>query len=554
MGGDYSNDLMSDTTVLVVGDRETEKYRFCVKKRFDVVFVRPNAIKILHEKWLEGDDGLDIAHYKLPAFDGLSICVSRIGDHSKSKFSKLISDNGGVVTDSLTMSSSCVVSTERSGKRYEKAIEWKVPVVHPKWVEDCIRRKATLDMKYYEIDKINAADLGANSCLVWEHVTKDEPKIRQTRQLIPETDESLKITKKAPSLWGSIMGNLKAQSKPKNESSTWEEEQVVDEQPQIQDRELAEVSKPKHHEQRLFDNFTFAISLFTKAQEETLSRVLISNGSEIASVEDASSTHILIPSNCTMDDYTGPKTLPIVTEWFIERSLHYGEIRNDRWGQVLYQKMSNSGVGISISGFSGIELLHITKLIKYLGCEFHETFRKDRDFLVVNINGLGIPKDSPLFHYRYPEVVEMPAPSSASLMSTKAKISAAKKWNVHVVSAAFIWEWIDTGLQPSNSNPEWNVYSPPANLADSLNTNDASKSNSIPTASAESLEHAKLPSPRKKKRKNWGRLVGKAQESQLSADNEPISNLFPEPLEEIQLTQVSYENDDDPFMKKPRRR
>ena len=47
--GIHYSDLMTDVNYLIVGDRDTEKYRFCIKYRPDIIFIDADSIFTIHK-------------------------------------------------------------------------------------------------------------------------------------------------------------------------------------------------------------------------------------------------------------------------------------------------------------------------------------------------------------------------------------------------------------------------------------------------------------------------------------------------------------------------
>jgi DNA replication regulator DPB11 len=83
MGAEHQLDLTSDVTHLLVGDINTPKYKYVAKEREDVKVLNPDWVEAVRESWMEGGD-TDVEalerEYKLPSFDGLSICLTGFDD------------------------------------------------------------------------------------------------------------------------------------------------------------------------------------------------------------------------------------------------------------------------------------------------------------------------------------------------------------------------------------------------------------------------------------------------------------------------------------------
>ena len=240
-------------------------------------------------------------------------------------------------------------------------------------------------------------------------------------------------------------------------------------------------------------------------------------------------THILVPSKTSnqvslllekLPDSTRHKTVQgtvtIVTEWFVERCLFYGKIVLDSWGIPLKSLMTSTiPFKVCITGFTGIELLHLEKLINYLNLEYCDTLTSDRDLLVFNINVFktSLAKNSPkLFEYPSNDVVDcpvyQPGSSSVSVTSSKNKIKAAKQWHIPIVSISYIWEIVLQAKLPNIQDLTWCLYAPGTCKPNSML--DYVKSNIETTPKKRRDQSIKFPSPRRNsKRQKFGRIVGR---------------------------------------------
>ncbi|ODV82802.1 hypothetical protein CANARDRAFT_30525 [[Candida] arabinofermentans NRRL YB-2248] len=541
MGARLFSDLIADTDVLIVGDTDTEKYRFCVQRRFDIKFIRPQTVILLHEKWLCGAnfDRSILDDYIMHPFDGLLICLSRLPHERSQSFQRnyitaLIKQFSGTTSASLTLSTNVLVAHERSGKRYDKAIEWEIAVVHPQWILDCVRRGAILDYKYYDIHKLSDAEIGKNACLVWDQLIPNK-KFKLIETQLIEKFESSHLSKP-----------------PVDASTTKEQEDTLN---------------------GLFSGLSFATYGFSEEQMDKLRLHITQNKGEI--IDDTkSATHLLISSRISfrsipirLQKTISNEDLIIVNEWFIERSLFYHKVCSDDWSIPRPYTNLSLDLKISISGFCGVELLHITKLIELIGCQLSTTFQKSSHMLVVNLSTIGLTQqNSPkLFTYKYQDILKSPTPPNHSTKQTKLKINAAKKWSIPIVSLSYLWQTSIDGTLPNMLDYKWCIFGPrraePSKtfmeyarditkgtfqtqapeaddgqpltehyskegqvnrdttpLPPSPPHNNVTEDAELNRSESESI---KIPSPRKKKPKVWPRLVGTAGESQLSVRIRP---------------------------------
>ncbi|ODQ82858.1 hypothetical protein BABINDRAFT_159356 [Babjeviella inositovora NRRL Y-12698] len=520
MGGVHCSHLMSDVNYLIVGDRATDKYRFSVRERADMNFISPAAITQVYEAWMGGADAdteaLDLQNLLLGVFERLVICVSRV-DEDKPAILAQLARHGAKVTDSLTMGNSCVVTSSREGKRYEKAVEWKIPVLDPSWVADSLKRGAMLAMDTYDVSKVAPEDIGKDACKVWAELalqTSNAPKRRaeidRGENAMPAINKRFKTA--APNIWGSIMDTAVRASVPKPaNTSAWDVPVSRLESPRKVRRDASmdvdhnadhdadlDVSPGPSDPPNIFTNAAFSVYGFEPHQEQTLSKVIRSHDGTVVSLSDLlpqrsfnplaseydreppTIDYLLIPTSLNyrklphdikgllnQGKLLGQHPIELVTEWFIERSLHYGALRLDKWGRPLKHIQTPAGpkaYRVCISGFSGIELLHIERLVRIAGCEFCEALTESRDLLIINISIITtLRQQSPeLYQYtRFPEVVECGEVfGNSSKNSIRNKITAAKRWKIPIVSVAYLWDLVETGKLPPLMNLNWCIFAP----------------------------------------------------------------------------------------------
>lgn len=585
MGGVHSSNLMSDVTVLIVGDRNTEKYRFSVRSRSDVKFVRPEVISTIHSKWIKNEDkrdpnALNIDNYIMPTFDGFKICLSRINTDDqfdaadKFELVKFIQENGGEVSDSLTQSSTLVITNEKSGKRYISAKKWGIPSIHPLWVIHSVKRKAALEPNYYNIDKVeDQSKIGESSCLVWDDLRK-----RKRKRIITEEEEQIK---KKPEIWKSIMDEAKKQaSLPKKHDDAWDEPTIPNdiEKENINVDEVKQTNK-RHNmtfmetniDSKLFAGKTFKIEFFNQTKTNTLIKTIKSHsGIIIANDTDLlldPPSYIIVPSDFPTTDlpsfFFELATTEVLTEFFIERCLHYRQIRLDTWGKPFYQPLINApNLDVCITGFQGIELLHITKMLQLTPFKLHDYLTDERDLLIINYDilrsktGEHLTKKYPsLFDESFKKTV-----SQASKVSTKRKLDFSRKNHIPILTIVFLFDSFYNGFVFNINGRDCCIHCP--KLADlkprlkELTLSDSERQTSIqdknspssfphssPNSSSSSSSLPKLPSPvRNKRNDKWGRLVGRAPVSQLGKiELGPSLDKSPDVEDEsFQSTQIGY--------------
>lgn len=465
LGGKCFNHLMENVDVLIIGDYNTEKYKFCVKNRNDIIFVQPYCIEDIYERFKEGgrlsnyathtlNKSVLFKDYKIRIFDSMSFCLCRLGkenvapDYHRDFIQKSIIKNGGLCTESLSNKTTAVVSITKTGKRISKAIEWNIPVIHPRWIIDCIRRGAILELKYYNTLTIRDEDIGKGSCNVWDHI--EDIKIDECEVEIKNVED---ITKNKPRT-----------QKIENENGI--EQERMNKKDELKEKEY------------IFSGLRFSHSGFDEEKVSKLNKIIIENGGLIVNSEDIRNIDIFILSSSTsifklpsvLKTELDKNGIKIVNEWLIERSIYYGKLIIDNWSNPRNFFNLNLKIKIHISGFYGIESLHIKKLIENVGCQFIEVFNSECDILIINLKSIELDaKDSfKLYSYNYPDIINGDIPENTSLISTKKKINAAKLWNIPIMTMAFLWEISERGTVPNLLDYRWCLFCPKA-AAPSIN-------------------------------------------------------------------------------------
>lgn len=587
LGGVLHVDLMSLVNFLVVGGRKTEKYKYSVRYRHDISFVGPEAVSDIHARWIRGDDdtaALDINQHLLPVFSNFTVCVARVDRPPELDVRRLFAERfrrppaaaipetmphdtflgqdliqtmaklGADVSATLTLDCSVLVGTDTEGKRYHMAQEWRVPVVHPMWVYDSCLRGAALHLEDYELTP-GSFNLYSSTLFTWKNLFLSRLRPSATVAATAALDRRDRpLLKKTSDVWTSIMSSTHQPAATKHvRDSSWADggDALSDTEA---DGKLIEITSrfntfsppsppPQREPSRLFRGLRFLPVGLSVPEQNLLRKVVESHLGEVATAPDDSAvTHIvllvrdgpqahlmllMLPS--TTKRRINRKEVFVVTDWFIERSVYYNRVCEDAWCRPM------DGIvplllryKVCISGFTGVEFLHIEKLIGFLNLEFCEVFNSKRDLLIVNVNLFkkSLTANSPrLFEYPQKEILDCPIykngedSRSVSTISAKNKINAAKKWNIPVVSIAYLWEMIEIlGSQPNLQLPDifdlsWCIFAPrstprPSSLMDFVTSMSNNVEDDAETQDKEE-DRVILPSPRKSKDKHkYGRIAG----------------------------------------------
>lgn len=464
LGGLLSYDLTSQVNVLIVGDvqRRTDKYEFAVRNRADIVFLDCNSVLELYHLWLAGEDitydskskdtslsgvsgdqptrMLEVLRrrYSLGALTDYVVFIGRINDTnaagvpeleqicSQMNCCKCISKH--FMSDSKRKFAGkqvVFITDEPHGVRVDAARKEGIPIIHHKWLLDCYKRNSTLQYDpYYLLEfaqHIEQFDeIGRDACDCWDDLN-DFNAITDKYRLIPEEEEEEILRKKSISkrlkpqgdkLWHKVMGSdSQTENKLSNTNITVKDED--------------------DHNEGSLDGIFYGIDFvihesFKEQHSMILKKVILQNGGNVInSAIDNSSSILVLPSSVPLDELDIVPDLndnTLVTEFFIERCLHYKKLLLpiDSWSSPFlstnsFKVLCNRKVNkpdetfvISITGFSGVELLHLVKMLKALepmGIKYSEYLDRSTDLLLVNLAVLpSITKTHPLWNNNYKDL------------------------------------------------------------------------------------------------------------------------------------------------------
>ncbi|KAL3232503.1 DNA replication regulator DPB11 [Nakaseomyces bracarensis] len=464
LGGLLSYDLTSQVNVLIVGDvqRRTDKYEFAVRNRADMVFLDCNAVLELYHLWLAGEDITYDSKGKDHSMSGVSgdqptrmldllrrrhtlapmtdyvVFIGRINNSDEANVKEL---------EELCSHMNCCkciskhfmsdakrkfagkqvvfITDEPHGVRVEAARKDGIPVIHQKWLLDCYKRNATLQYDPYYLLEFavhieDFKEIGRDSCDCWDDLDNFNV-ITNNSRLIPEEDEEEVLRKKSVSkrlkphgdkLWQKVM-NKDAPGTSNHLSTSALENDI----PIIKEEE------DRFDSNAIFTGIKFQVhKSFKEEHSMILRKVILQNGGDTVEESESSRCILVLPSSKPLDELNemiDEQKHTVVTEFFIERCLHYKKLLLpiDCWSspfmatnnfKILCNRKSNK-LGdpfvVSITGFSGVELLHLVKMLKALepmGIKYSEYLDKSTDLLLVNLAVLpSITKTHPLWNNYY---------------------------------------------------------------------------------------------------------------------------------------------------------
>ncbi|ODV83426.1 hypothetical protein CANARDRAFT_30040 [[Candida] arabinofermentans NRRL YB-2248] len=440
----YSSDLTSDVSCLVLNTAKgdwinSNKYQYVVENRPDIVLIEFETLLDTFEKWLKAEEASkDIFELKtMRAFENMNISLSRLPKKQLDQITRLVSKKGGNVSESMTNLTSVLITTSNEGKRYEKAIEWGIPVVTPDWCFDSSERGAALNTKYYILSRQNDKGRRQDACN-WERLEEWKAEQEKKQALIhaqslvekkrkidqvngvSETskngseEKDMKVTKvDKGSLWDSIMGDIKISNLSQmNDDANWEsnQDEALEDPDEIANKEWTmgkNVGTDKKAKRSLFEGLIFKLQGFDYIESRILKRVVSDYSGEVTTDDldsDNTNHYLLVSSKLNEVEASGR----VITELAIERCLFLNKlVFDDYWSKPfiipstltssnMYAKLDiceaeesskHKKVQVCITGFMGIELTHLERLLKSKLTEvvqLNELFNKSCELLIFN--------------------------------------------------------------------------------------------------------------------------------------------------------------------------
>ncbi|PVH95253.1 hypothetical protein DM02DRAFT_691108 [Periconia macrospinosa] len=462
MGAVIKLDLTSDVTHLVVGNINSAKYRYVAKSRDDVKVLDPQWLAALRNVWMEGGD-VDVAaleeQYRLPTFYGLKICLTGFDDPEQRRLIQdTVSQNGGEYHGDLTKSVSHLIAASPAGKKYEHAITWGLKVVTWEWFQQSVERGMVLDEELYN-PTMPVEDRGKGA---WERRENASPVLGKRIRDISHPDPinplrrklrrsaSTRLGTQSDALWAGITAGSFEQKK--TTSDDWTETSIA--KPELLPADAASTAQasathadadstedPASRSRRPFvddDDGIFANRLafpygFDQKKTKILCDHLEGNGAAVVlqsselsnfAPDDLTGGFLVVPHDTPMDLTVLPEEagkLSLVTNWWVERCVHAKRLVDPAENVLCrpFNKLNISGfpdLTINVTGFSGIELLQVTRAVALFGATYDDFLSPKITVLVCN--------------------TRTPNPD---------KLNFATEKSIPAVHAAWLWECIRSG-------------------------------------------------------------------------------------------------------------
>lgn len=460
LGGQHEYDLTPKTTHLIVGEYDTTKYRHVAKSRPDIRPMAVGWIDALRNLWVE-DNPIDFRalerKWMLKTFETgggalgsagevrettkLLCCISGMEKEERDEWIEKIQANGGNYTGSLDKTATHLIIREPTGKKYLASMRWQQHIVVPEWVEDSIKRGMILDENCYS-PHLPREEIGRGAWVKREIRRKSlgkrlreaaEAQVESGRRKLRKT-ASMKLNSQRDNMWGDILGQQASANQSGVSLQAEDPTQPLPSDSMLRQQISVKDSLDETNEgpDGIFSACLFHISGFPRKHVEVLDTYITSRGGILsASLEGLNAQQsawrrfIVVPQESNPNSHPSAQDgVEIITDFFIEKCVYRkGTALPDSKAHVIgrpfpvfpieqFDKLS-----ICTSGFTELDLLHISKAVRQLGARYEERFTAQCSILVCT--SLGAVR--------------------------KQKLDMAIAFGTPVVRADWLWECISRG-------------------------------------------------------------------------------------------------------------
>lgn len=361
----------------------------------------------------------------------------------RAQLQKAVVDNGGEYTGDLTKDVSHLIAFAPEGKKYAYATQWQKKVVGIKWLKDSLERGMQLDELHYHPTK-SQDEQGVGA---WNRASKNTQLGKRSRDnpVEPDPPRKLRRTMSArlgsqnESLWGDIVtgGGFGAQQNNPGQLRTSRSMPVIGVDNQVANAIAAEHESndarpprqdPTGHRTTFFSGKTFYTHGFDGKRTEALEKVIIENGGLIRVLdtrvmkETTDDEILLVPHTLSKEELYEALTpalfAHVATELWVEVCMAGKEfVPPNEYppGGILekYPVEDFSSHVVNCTGFTGIEVLHLSKMVTLLGGKYDQVFRPSVSVLVCKTSSPQLEK-----------------------------VRHAQEWHVPIVSVEWLWSCI----------------------------------------------------------------------------------------------------------------
>ncbi|KAG4304595.1 hypothetical protein PORY_001988 [Pneumocystis oryctolagi] len=411
LGAIYTQDLTSQVTHLIAGKLSTTKYKYVTMYRVDMKIMHIDWIFDIYKQWLDGDD-IDFSERKhtLPPFYNLLICVTNIPVEQRVEIEEKIVCFGGKYTPDLTKDTTHLIAAHASGRKYEFGVKWGIKIISPEWFWQSIKRGACLEERLFSL-QMNPEELGKGAWFPLQEGDKDENKQLFMKKKIKKVKLCL-----SQEIWNNIV----------NEDHIAKDDIFKETSNPVSVNVVQDIENDKLNGM-FFGLYFYAWAFDTRKVTEILENIIKSHdGVWCRTTCDFPDTsvhiYIIVSHDLPKSSFLNISNGCFVTEWWIERCLHHKRFIEPS-EHLLCKPLPCSfplegmqDFSICLTGFSGIDLLHISKLIVLLGSRYYESLNNKRNLLIYNTKS-----------------------------KKSRKYLKAKDWNIRIVTQDWLWEIVKQG-------------------------------------------------------------------------------------------------------------
>ncbi|KAH6680556.1 BRCT domain-containing protein [Halenospora varia] len=455
MGAIHRYDLTLDVTHLVVGDYNTPKYRYVAKERPDVKPMTTDWVEAARELWIN-DKAIDLEalekEHTLPVLHGLKFSMTGCDNtDERMEIAKEVQAHGATYEGDLTKHITHLISFRTEGAKYKAAKSWGLRIVSIEWLRDSLERGMILDERLYDpilpVEKRgeNAWDKTKPRTSLGKRQREDSGAGDASRRKLRRT-ASAKLNSQSEKIWGDIVGGGNVTEVAR--SGVWDSHEeptqpnTMSDPKKPQQESGASVRKPleeiRTRPQGIFSGCRFHFHGFPAKKSKVMCDHLLPHGAEILDTLDNLSTNyktgapdhllMIVPHNLPVSQHPEvPKSdsvIEVVTEWWVERCLHHKKFMPPAEHVVgrpfpVFPIEGFKTMTISTSAFTGIDLLHVKKVVELLGATYSEDMTRQTSVLITaSIKGLR-----------------------------KDKLDHAQDWNIPIAQADWLWDCIEAGTR-----------------------------------------------------------------------------------------------------------
>lgn len=452
MGAEHKLDLTSDVTHLIVGETQTPKYKYVAREREDVKCLREEWVPAVRKSWMEGADvplQLLEDQFRLPTFHQLKICITGFEDPDQRKeLETLINKHGGEYRGDLRKDCTHLLCFTPAGAKYTSARAWgNICTVSIEWLTMSIERGLILDEQYFD-PLLPPEERGKDA---WKRIERRSPSLKRARTDDMKMGATRKLRRtassrfSADSVWQDLIPTVATNSEagvgaelPSAVQSFAATAAIGDLQSNapavalhgIAGRATASVTKPPIRS-GLFFGRRFLLHGFDPRRVQLLRQHLESQDAEVESdamvfsqqsaTSDSDKCFTIIPHSSSDEEVNSAPQLTgtqLVTELWIEKCLHSKAYIEPQplHGPFKHPVPGFDELSISSTGFEGVDLMHVTKVVKLLGAVYSESLTKNTSLVLCNGDSM-----------------------------TRQKFKHAIAWRVPAVKSSWLWECARSG-------------------------------------------------------------------------------------------------------------